>query len=219
MNKIELQNTKELIDNEFFIFVDFNNVVTKHNLEITKSFSSAAYDQFCMGGDFAKKYLTNEINYLPFIPNVDSNINVISMFNNSIASDYKVEYNFELHRKYFYPDFPSRLSACYAFADYETCRKVSGKYRWDLSTIRKFKLVESPINKIVKVNMEIISLERYANRVSMQNQNSLDEIGKAYWTGIGNIQMELPTVNERKVFNSEIIWEYLIEGRLELIEN
>jgi hypothetical protein len=78
---------------------------------------------------------------------------------------YKVEYNFELHWKYFLSWFSFTSSACYAFVDYDTCRKVSDKH--DLRTVRKFKLVESPINKIVKVDMEIIS-ERFANRVSMQ---------------------------------------------------
>jgi len=214
---IEIQNTKEKINNEFYIFVDFNNIVTKHNLEVTNSFVSGAFGQLSFGGDFAEKYISGTVDYLPFVVNSHSDMNVISMFNNSITSDYRVEYNFELHRKQYYPHFPSRLAACYAFADYETCEKVSQKYHWNLNSVRKFKLEEHPLNKIVKVNMEIISLERYANAVSMQDQESLFQIGESYWTGHGNIQLELPTINGRKIFDSEIIWEYLIEGRLSLI--
>ncbi|MGN6268186.1 MAG: hypothetical protein ACTHM5_21090 [Ginsengibacter sp.] len=65
----------------------------------------------------------------------------------------------ELSRRYNFPLYPSRLSATYAFEDYNSCVVVNKKYQWDLSTVRRFKLNPHPFNIVAKVNMEIISLE------------------------------------------------------------
>jgi len=215
---MNLLNIKEKIPNEFFIFVNFQNVMTKHNLEITKSIFSGAFGQIDMLEDFLSKYLAGTVDYLPWTPNENTDMNVISMFNNNITSEYRTEYNCELYRKYNNPRYPSRLSACYAFGDYETCIKVSKKYHWDLSTVRKFKLLPNPLNRVAKVNMEIVSLERTANRISMTSEDTQNSIWSSYWNGIENIKLELPTVEGRKEFNSGVIWEYLIEGRLKLNE-
>jgi hypothetical protein len=67
--------------------------------------------------------------------------------------------------------------------------------------------------------MEIVSLERTANRISMLDQETQNIIWQSYWTGYGDFPMELPTVNGRQRFDSGIIWEYLVEGRLTLIED
>ena len=215
---MNLLNIKKKIPDEFYVFVNLNNMMTKHNLEFTKTFTSAIFGQLSVTPDLLPKFLTNSINYLPFIPNDESDFKVISMFNNSITSDYRIEYNCELFRKRFYPHFPSRLSCIYAFGDFKDCEIVSKKYGWNLSTVMKFKLIDNPLNRVVKVNMEIISLGRYANNVSIIDKDSQNDIWESYWNGSGNIKMELPTLNGRKEFESSEIWEYLIEGQLKLIE-
>lgn len=194
------------------------NVVTKHNIENTKSIFSGAFGQLSVGDSFVTKYLEGTVDYLPFVQNENSDANMISMFSNNVTSGYRTEYNCELYRKYNNPKYPSRLSACYAFGDYETCIEVSKKYHWDLSTVKKFKLLPNDFNRVVKVNMEIISLERTANKISMTSEETQNHIWSSYWNGIGNIKLELPTVEGRKIFDSGVIWEYLIEGRLELNE-
>ena len=215
---MSILNSKDILPTDFYIFVNMQNVVTKHNIDNTKSIFSGAFGQLSLGDDFSTKYLEGTVDYLPFVPNKDSDASMISMFNNNITSEYRTEYNCELHRKFNNPKYPSRLSACYAFGDYETCVEVSKKHNWNLSTVRKFTLLPSLYNRVVKVNMEIVSLERTANRISMTSQQTQNSIWSSYWNGIGNIKLELPTVDGRKEFNSGVIWEYLIEGRLELNE-
>ena len=218
MNENRLLNLNEDIPQDFFVFVNFKNVVTEHNLRVTKTFTSGAFAQLHMI-DFAKKYIANTIDYLPFIPNPSPDVKILSIFNVGITSEYRTEYNAELSRKYNFPNYPSRLSAVYAFGDKETCRIVSNKYHWDINTVRRFRLNPNPLNKVVKVNMEIVSLERHANSISMMNADTINNIWQSYWTGFGNIVMELPIANGgRKEFHSEVIWEYLIEGQLILIE-
>ncbi len=217
METNKLLNSEESLPEVFYVFVNMNSLLTKHNLEFTKGFSSGAFGQLGIG-DFAKKYLEGTVDYLPFIPNPDKDIQMVSAFYNNITSEYRTEYNCELHRKYNFPTYPSRLSAIYAFGDYDNCIEVSRKYHWDITTVKKFKLEPSPFNKVAKVNMEIVSLERYANRVSNLDQNAQNTIWQSYWTGFGEIQMELPTVNDRQLFNSGLIWEFLIEGRITLVE-
>ncbi len=142
----------------------------------------------------------------------------MSMFNNHITSEYRTEYNCEHFRKLYFPKYPSRLSSCYAFGDYETCKIVSEKYRWNLNSVKKFRLIPHEHNRVAKVNMEIVSLERYANTISSLDAETQQQIWASYWNGIGNIKMELPTINGSQDFESEIIWEYLVEGILQLID-
>jgi hypothetical protein len=217
-NQTYLLNLNEEIPKVFFVFVNFNNHITKHNLEITKGFSSGAVGQIEITNSL-QKYLDGNIDYLPFIPNPNCELISPSMFNINITSEYITEYNCELYRRYNHKIFPSRFSAIFAFGEYETCVKVSKKYGWDINTVRKFKLEPTPLNRVIKVNMEIISTMRHAECVSMIDQNNHNLNWKEYWTGGGEIQTGLPTVKGTTFFNSDIIWEYLIEGRLTLIED
>jgi hypothetical protein len=212
---MQLINSTENIPEEFYVFVNLSSFITKNNYENSKTFNSAAFGELSMGGDILEKYIKGTINYLPFTPNPDRSLHSVSPFHNSITADYRTEYNVEIARQYNYPLYPSRLSATYAFGDYNSCLEVNRKYGWDLSTVKRFILRPSPLNRVAKVNMEIISLERYASRVSMLDQNTCNFIWQHYWTGQGNMQMELPTLDmKREVYNSGVLWEYLIEGSI-----
>lgn len=239
---MNLSNSSEKVPEIFYIFLNQYNLVSKKNIEKTGCICSTGFFQAITETDknFANKYLKGTISsfspnytkinnfteqfingtvdYLPFTENQKINLGLISLFSNSITSKYRTEYNCELSRKYDFPTYPSRLSSCYAFGDYETCKFVSQKYNWDINSVRKFKLLPHPYNKVAKVNMEIVSLERYANTISTLDIQTQDRIWKSYWNGIGNIKMELPTLNGRKEIKSKVIWEYLIEGILKIEE-
>jgi hypothetical protein len=216
---MKLINFDEDIPDEFYVFINLQNFLTKHNYENSKSFTSAAFGSLFMGESFIAKYLNGEIDYLPYTPNSNNDLNVVSPFRSSITAQYTTEYNVELSRKYNFPLFPSRLSAIYAFGDYNSCIEVNRKYGWDLSLVKRFKILEHPLVRVAKVNMEIISLERYASKISMLDQATCDHIWIHYWTGKDNMQMELPTLDsKRENYNSGIIWEYLIEGTIKEIE-
>lgn len=237
---MDLFNCAEEPPQTFYVFLNRYNLVSRTNIDKTGCICSSGFFQAITETDseFANKYLKGSISafspnfksiqnftkhfldgtmdYLPFTENQNCNLGITSMFSNSITSNYRTEYNCELSRKYDFPSYPSRLSSCYAFGDYETCKNVSEKYKWDISSVRKFKLIPHSYNKVAKVNMEIVSLERYANNVSIIDSQTQDRIWKSYWRGFDNIQMELPTLNGREKIDSGVIWEYLIEGILKL---
>ena len=42
---------------------------------------------------------------------------------------------------------------------------------------------------------------------------------RAYWSGHGNLEMELPDEKlQRRVYQSGELWEYLVEGRIVLLD-
>jgi hypothetical protein len=215
-------NTQENLPEYFYVFVDFDNYITNHNLNTTKCLSSSVIGGLSISEIF-NSYINGTIDYLPFIPNPNAARKPMSMFQNNITSDYRTEYNCEIFRKYHFPLFPSRLSTIYAFGDYESCEKASKMYHgsydyWNSTSIKKFKLEDNPFNRIVKVNMEIVSWERAANRISSLDHNTEEQIWLAYWNGETNCTFELPTIHGRKRFEIDTLWEYLIEGIIKLAE-
>ena len=210
-----LMNFKESVPEEFYVFVNFSNPVAANNYKVGAYTSGACSTWFNEAS--LKKYIDGTLRYLPFSP-CERDSMAISPYCLSAINDYRIEYDAEVCRMQNFPLYPSRLSATYAFGDYETCEKVSQIYGWDLSTVRKFKLLEAPLNRVVKVNMEHVSLSRHAYRVS--SIENINDIWLAYWKGVGNINIELPDgVNlSRNIRSSGEIWEYLIEGCLQPIE-
>ncbi|MBA7520522.1 hypothetical protein ES705_12618 [subsurface metagenome] len=219
-NKIMLLNDKtSLVQKEFYIFVDQYSPIAVLNLKNTKCFISAAYGYCSLNTNFLNKYLEGNVNYLPFGTH-EKDLPIISPYCLSAIKDYMVEYDAELCRKNYYPKYPSRLSAIFAFGDYETCKKVDGKYGWGLSTVKKFRLNIDNLTRVIKVNMEIVSLMRTAYILGFFDDKTKDDIWKNYWNGTGDIVLELPDVeSERKIYRSSEIFEYLIEGKLVLIES
>lgn len=212
---MKLLNLSEKIPGTFYVFVNQFNPITFHNFNLTKCFTSAAFTYLSMSQVFVEKYIEGTVDYLRFKPN-ESDCKIISPYTLTAINDYRVEYDAETYRRYRVSLYPSRLSAVYAFGSYETCVEVNQKYNWDLTSVYQFKLLDNPFNRVIKVNMEHVSLARYAYKLSMMEAQAIEYIWESYWSGRGNISFELPTSNfQRKVFNSDVIWEYLVEGMLE----
>lgn len=210
-----LINVNEDIPEEFYVFVNFSSPIAANNFRVG-AYTSAACSMW-NNEENLRKYLDGSLNYLPFAP-CDRDPMSISPYCLSAINDYRIEYDAEIFRKEYFPLYPSRLSATYAFGDIETCHEVSRRYGWDISTVRKFRLLDTPLNRVAKVNMDHVSLARHAYKVaSMQN---VDDLWRAYWTGVGSIQMELPDGPDfaRNVRDSGVIWEYLVEGCLQPVE-
>jgi hypothetical protein len=130
-----------------------------------------------------------------------------------------VEYDAEQTRLRCNPILPSRLSAIYAFGDYESCKQVSVKYPgWSLAEVERFRLLPHLSNRVVRVNMEIVSLARVAYRSASWTAAQIEGFWRSYWSGGGSISVELPVdgVHFERCDSGEI-WEYLIEGALERI--
>jgi len=215
---MQLINIQESAPEIFYIFVSQTNLMAQHNLKFTKQFSSGTVFDWS-NPEFVERYNNGAVDYLPFIINQNKTCHVLSAFENSITAEYRVEYNAEMQRYLHFNLCPSRLSAIYAFGSYSECETVSKKYGWDLSSVRQFQIIDSPLTRIAKVNMEIVSLDRYAQRISMCDGPTIEVTWAAYWKGMSGIEVELPTVEGRQVFRSGLIWEYLIEGVVRLLEN
>lgn len=213
---MKLANLNEEIPDEFYIFVNQMNLMTHHNFNFTKTFTSSAVTCIEIDKDFADKFKNGTARYLPYEPCKSDNKSP-SPYMLSAINDYRIEYDAEVFREKHYPLYPSRLSALYAFGDIETCRQVSEKYGWPLNSVHKFRLKKWPLTRIVKVNMEHVSLARHAYKVSMMQE--IDRLWQGYWTGFDEIILELPSSGgKRKVHHSGVIWEYLIEGIVECID-
>lgn len=207
-------------NNEYFVFVNLNNLLTKYNLQTTGQILSAGYTSVLQDSSLHEKYLKGEINYLPFVINEQRSTAFLSFYSNSAITNYRVEYDAEMRRLLSFPQLPSRLSAVYAFATEEDCRKAHQLYRWDLNSVRRFKLLQDPLTKVARVNMEIISLIRCAYPIAMWSGEEIERIWTHYWSGGGNIEIEIPIMqpppNTHQRIPSGEIWEYLIEGKLQL---
>jgi len=218
-----LMNINEPIPDNFYIFVSYNNLITANNLGVNKHIISSAYGE-CSDQEFRDKYLNGTAQYLPFEPCLHKvDCHTISPFLMSTINDYRVEYDAEKYRAQYYSTFPSRLSAIFAFGDYETCKLVAQKYNWSLHTIKKFKLLPNPLMRVVKVDMEIVSLARLAYR-SPLSVDTINIFWDTYWSGKKGFAMELAIPDETKILTRKIInpnpsiFEYLIEGALILQE-
>ncbi|EGK4252115.1 hypothetical protein IO785_002248 [Escherichia coli] len=212
---MKIINTKETCPSEFYIFVNDMNPITHNNVNIVGSISSAAISALAMNGNNPQKYIDGDLDYLPFLPN-ENMFPALSMYHVSAINDYRIEYNAEINRKAYFKTYPSRLSAVYAFGDYDTCVEVHQRHNWDLNTVRRFRLKDLPYTRVAKVNMEIVSLMRHAYKISTFESDY--EVWQHYWSGQGNLGLQIPDRDFKpQHIESGVIWEYLIEGALELI--
>lgn len=211
----KLINIDEEIPSEFFIFVNQLSPMTYHNFNLIGQFSSGAFTTASFGPEFLQKYLNGSFRYLPYQP-VPMDAVALSPYFLTAINDYRIEYDAEVYRERYLPLYPSRLSAIYAFGDTATRDEVSRKYGWPLTQVHRFKLVDSPLNRVAKVNMEIVSLARHAYKISAFQDPEL--LWTRYWSSAGNVTLELPTPDfQRREYDSGIIWEYLIEGTVRRI--
>ena len=210
MNK--LMNSDEDGPDEFFVFVNELNPVTYHNFRVTGRFCSGAFGSLGIDPEFRSKYLDGTAQYLPFSP-CEVDLMTLSPYFLTAINDFRVEYDAERIRLARFPLFPSRMPAIYAFGDMESCEIVGTKYGWSIDTVCRFHLMPNPFNRIVRVNMEHVSLARLAYRVSMGKGSEDDDIWTHYWSGGAELGIELRSGQfKRESYNSGVIWEFLVEG-------
>lgn len=214
----------DVLPEYFYIFLEFRNDI----------YGKINYNNFCINNQIVspgmnlvidprkqKDYLEGDINYLPFVKG-NPDINSPSTFMLHTINEYNVEYCLEIARKKDFKKYPSRLSAIYAFGDYESCIKVSQKYGWKLDSVRKFRLIQNSgcekYYKIGRFNMEIVSLLRGVTIECFPTEDQ-EKIYKQYWEGSQNVSVIIPNIDNQKYkAESGMLYEYLIEGILECVE-
>ncbi|HEY1690340.1 MAG TPA: hypothetical protein VGF95_15910 [Solirubrobacteraceae bacterium] len=200
---------------EFFIFVDRTSMTTRHNYDLTGGFTSRCAELLASPTG-TQKLDAGQIDLLPFKQNPDQ-YPFLSPFVVKLTTELWIEYEAERLRKAKHPQFPSRLSAIYAFGDKATCVEVALRHRWDLASVRRFTLAPGMPYRVVRVNMEIVSLMRTVFRLASWQVEDSDRIWSHYWVGNGNLQVSTPDIEGfggQRTWDSGVIWEWLIEGRL-----
>ncbi len=192
-----------------------------HNLTFTKSIVSSGFATALTSPDVEQAYLDGTLRNCPYIPNPDFRDRMVSSFSSSATSEYAVEYDAEWIRASEYPRLPSRLSGVYAFGEYSECEKVADRYNWPLANIQQFELRPHKLNRVHRANMEIVSLMRSCYPRASWTLQSKAAIWRSYWKGHGSLEVEVPTISDgkpiRQTYKAGTIWEYVIEGHLELI--
>ena len=214
---MKTMNTNEEIPEYFYVFLNFNgihNEINGHNYNLSKRILSTGIGNVSSKLYDAKAFYDGDIDYLPFV-RTNKELFMISSFMKNKIHNYNIEYNLEYYRKLHYKNYPSRFSGVFAFGSYEACEQISMKYPkwWNIEEVKKFRLVRNnPLNKIAKLNMEIVSLLNAVDisAFSIESQNS---IYNTYWSGGGSVQVE-----RRSILQKDVIYEYLIEGCLEEVE-
>jgi hypothetical protein len=183
------------------------------NLEITGQFVAPVYAAMAEES-FRHKYASGAADFLPFMPNPNLSTGFMSPFTAGSLSNYRVEYDAELCRRAAFRHAPSRLTALYAFDSLDSCHEASRRYKWDISTVVPFEVMD--VLRSVRVNMEIVSLARHAYATSMLDAHTTDDLWRSYWAGAESYSMDLPSVDAkgRRQVAVDALWELLIDGRL-----
>jgi hypothetical protein len=207
---------------DFLVFGNTLNVVCWNNLRSTRSIPSAGFVAAVEDPKFRDAYLNGTANYAPFVPNNARSSAFLSLFTVNPQSSYEVEYDAEHLRFHEFPLLPSCFSAVYAFGSDEDCQRAHERYGWPLSELRRFRLVPHLLNRLPRANMEIVSLMRSVYPKASWTREQRDALWRHYWSGGGSLAVEIPAVRDNtpgwQSAQSGEIWEYLIEGKLELLD-
>lgn len=196
-----------------YVFVDPGNSMAVMNLQITGRYSSTAVAAISDPA-FASAYAEGCADFLPFVPNASVSTGFMSPFVVNTINAYRVEYDAELTRRAYFKHAPSRLTGIYAFETMDECRAASAKWGWPIGQVNRFR-VESAL-RAVRVNMEIVSLARFAYSRAMFDPQDIERLWRAYWSGADDYAMDLPSVDakQREVVSAGTTWEWIIDGVL-----
>jgi hypothetical protein len=207
-----MADTNQLPD-WFYVFVNQGNSRAVMNLDITGQYSSPVLA--AMGEpEFAGAYADGSADFLPFVPNPHLSSGFMSPFVLTTINGYRIEYDAELARRAHFKDAPSRLTGIFGFESHADCEKVSARFGWDMGTMQKFK--PQTVLRATRVNMEIVSLARFAYGRGALDATTIDALWRAYWGGADSIAFDLPSVDAktREKHTADAIWEWIIDGSL-----
>jgi len=184
---------------DFWVWINPDNWLVNHQIKVTGGFTS--------GGLFG----TDKSN-LMFISNPDFR-GEITPFQHGIMRDYLAEYNLELCREQFFAQYPSRLNAIYLFQSEEEAQKYSARHKWHVGDriLKKCHSVNS-----CTYSLHDLSWVDFLRITHSVDPHSLDNIGKAYWSGQRVENNKLETMGEQ--WTRDPIIEALFIGRVEFYD-
>jgi hypothetical protein len=205
---------------EYWIAVDDEFPLAAWQLATTGRITSASFAMFDLDASFVAKYEAGTVDYRPFTEtNPGWDLRAMSPYLVRVLASYGVEFNAELVRRQVDPRLPSRLSATFACGSKQAALRLARLEGYRRS-VRKFELIDHPLNRVCRVNMDIVSMMRDTSRGSTWNPPELEAIWRHYWTGEGKLEVDVPStrLGERRRVEVPVTWEYLIEGVLQLVD-
>lgn len=181
-------------EREFFVWVDPSSRLVEHNMRFTGSFVA----------------IGNEGEKIPFIPNPNWSMGMISPFQLGITRNYIVEHNLEINRERRYADYPSRLEAMYLLNSVNDARRyaennsnhISGRVLKRAITVGKYKYS--------------IHDSAWINFLRMDHSISDEDIGKisdCYWENVLIEGCELKSHGQP--YSAKSFAEVLFLGRID----
>lgn len=191
-----------------YVFASKIHPLAIHNLEITGVYTSALLETIGIRTELAEIYVLGKVNVAELVEN---NGCALSPYcDSAINGDpyhFSLEKDAECVRFSRFPFHPSRLSATYAFGDFESCKKASELHGWSMDEVVKFRIDldkgMKAFTRVARVDMNIVSAAR-GMYIDMKSDMKAMLWGH-YWNGHeGNVLFP----------GNAPLWEYLIEGRL-----
>ena len=187
----------DIKERDFYVLVDPDSFLAVHNMK--------------MGGYFSVHPESGSDN-LMFIMNPKGK-SFISPFQSNLIRKYLAEYNFEIGRRQYFPDYPSRLEAVFLFETEKEAHKYISRYE---------KQVSDRILKKVKTNGQYCyslhdsSWVDFSRLTGWKDNDTIDTVCKAYWSGQKVEDQRLKSIG--KVWSEEAIIEVLYNGCVDFYE-
>ena len=194
----------------------------KWNFKLTKTLTSASVSNTFFDLSLMGKFMAGTVDYIPFIPNPDLDMKSPSSFSQREVNEYQVDYNAEIYRKSQEKTkkYPSRFGCIFAFGSLEEAQKAADIHYWDMHDVRKFRLNTAAPTRVIKVNMQVITQMWKIGNGATFDQEMNNFIWRHYWSGGAELIQDIPDLKTgigRQTMNEGVIWEYLIDGQLELV--
>jgi len=213
--------TEVLPDELFVILTKDASPIVKWNMSLGRIVSAGA----AFAEQYPQAYAEQRDEWLPWIPNPEFQT-FVGFHSLRVSSEIRAEYNSELARLKYFRYLPSRLACLYAwgsFGDAVSARAImGGRFKGQILRCRPLNILRS-----ARCNSALVNFAQRAERSGFfTEQAAIDQVWTTYWSGSGTqLTMERqnmlePLGSAEKVEMSEQpLWEWLIDGALEIVED
>jgi hypothetical protein len=179
---------------EFYVWIDTSNLVVFNNFKVGSLFSVPVFP---------------DIDNLSFIPNEKAK-GFISLFQTNLIWRYRTEYNFEMSRRYYFKNYPSRLEAIYLLPSHKEAIKyrdthidhVGDRFLKKVRTVGEY-----------TYSVHDTSWVDFSHRLGMLDHDTIHNVCKSYWNGIYVKDCQLES--RGKSWTQKPIIEILYLGRVD----
>jgi hypothetical protein len=184
---------------DFWVWINPENWLVRHQITVTGGFTS--------GG-----LLQTGKSKLMFIPNPGFE-GEITPFQFGIMREYMAEYNLELGRERHFSSYPSRLNAIYLFESEDEAQKYKNRHLSHVGDriLKKGRSVAPCVYSVHDCSW--VDFLRLTHSV---DQDSVDNVCKAYWSGRRVQDNQLISLGES--WSQDAIFEVLFLGRIEFYD-